>query len=450
MNLHDLPMDSAAFSLEAEQSVLGALLVSNGALDRVADLKPEHFFLADHRKIFGEIVRQVSAGKFCDVVSLSDALQGEISGGLAYTHQLTQSMASAASIRVHADIVIDYAKRRMLIAACRETESLAATMPATHLADSLAAKLDQVTASGGTQEPVSLGESLSHYVELLQARMDGAIKPIATGFADLDKRLDGGIERGTLTVLAARPAMGKTAFGLALARNVAEWGSAGFLSMEMPKAQINDRNIAALGRVPISWLRKPDENDHPTWDRVTAAFSKAQSMKLWIDDQTALSVLAIRSKARFMKRRSGLDLLVIDQLSFITGGQAENKAYELGEYTRGLLALAKELDCAVVLLAQLNRECEKRNNKRPMLSDLSSSGSIEQDASTVIFLYRDEVYNPDSQDKGVCEVITAKQRQGETGTTALAYIGNQTRFEDLAYQWKPAEVRDVPRARGFD
>jgi len=203
-----------------------------------------------------------------------------------------------------------------------------------------------------------------------------------------------------------------------------------------------------LGKVPISWLRKPDD-EKENWDRLTAAFEKAQKLKLWIDDQTSLNLLAIRSKARYIKRRAGLDLLVIDQLSFITGSQAENKAYELGDYTRGLLALAKELDCAIVLLAQLNRECEKRNNKRPMLSDLSSSGSIEQDASTVIFLYRDEIYNLDTQDKGVCEVITAKQRQGETGTTALTYIGSQTRFEDLAFQWKPAQIKE-PKSRGFD
>jgi replicative DNA helicase len=244
--------------------------------------------------------------------------------------------------------------------------------------------------------------------------------------------------------------MGKTALGLALARNVAEWGSAGFLSMEMPKAQINDRNIAAMGQIPISWLRKPDEADENNWTRLTAAFEKAQRLKLWIDDETGLNVTAIRSKARFIKRRSGLDLLVIDQLSFISGSKAENKAYEIGDYTRGLLAVAKELDCAVLLLAQLNRECEKRNNKRPMLSDLSSSGSIEQDASTVMMLYRDEVYNPDTSDKGICEAIIVKQRQGETGVAPLTYIGNQTRFENVAFRWQPPAMREEARARGFD
>lgn len=444
MNFHDLP---PVFSMQAEQAILGALINYNDAIDKVSDLKCEHFYNADNRKIYAEIVSQISAGARCDVVSLSDALQGENNDWLVYIHQLSQSQPTAASIRVHADLVIDYAKRRDLISACREVEHLAGTCPALELVDNLSTKLDKISVAS-SQEPEKFAESLDKYVQLLQDRMDGKVKPISTGFVDLDKRLDGGIERGTLTVLAARPAMGKTAFGLALARNVAENGSAGFLSMEMPKSQINDRNIAALGRIPISWLRNPD-NDEEKWTRTTAAFEKAQSLKLWIDDQTALNILAIRSKARYIKRRSGLDLLVIDQLSFITGSGAENKAYELGDYTRGLLALAKELDCAIMLLAQLNRECEKRNNKRPMLSDLSSSGSIEQDASTVIFLYRDEVYNPDTHDKGVCEVITAKQRQGETGTTALTYIGNQTRFEDLKFQWKPAQIKE-PKYRGFD
>ena len=446
MNFQDLPQ---AFSMQAEQSLLGALINFNVALDKITDLSSDDFYHVDHRKIFDEIVAHISAGKQCDVISLSDALQGKIDDPVLYTHKLSQSSPTAASIRVHADIVIDYSKRRKLVAACREVEALVGTTPSVQLVDDLATKLDHISSSS-ICEPEQFSDSLPNYVELLQARMDGRIKPIATGFTDLDKRLDGGLERGTLTVLAARPAMGKTAFGLAIARNVAEWGSAGFLSMEMPKAQVNDRNIAAIGRVPISWLRKPDENDQQSWDRVTAAFQKAQNLKLWIDDQTSLNLMSIRSKARFIKRRSGLDILVIDQLSFITGSKAESKAYELGDYTRGLLALAKELDCAIVLLAQLNRECEKRNNKRPMLSDLSSSGSIEQDASTVIFLYRDEVYNLDTRDKGVCEVITAKQRQGEIGTVALTYIGNQTRFEDLAFQWKPAEIKDPPRSRGFD
>jgi replicative DNA helicase len=247
--------------------------------------------------------------------------------------------------------------------------------------------------------------------------------------------------------------MGKTAFGLGIARNVSEWGSSLFLSMEMSRDQVNDRLIAALGKLPIAWLRRPNDKtpeDRERFNNMTHAFQRAQDLNLYIDDQTALNMLDIRAKSRSVKRKQGLDVLVIDQLSFITGGASDKSWEVVGEYTRGLLQLAKELNIAIVLLCQLNRKCEERNNKRPMLSDLAVSGSIEQDAANVIFLYRDEVYNPDSQDKGVCEVITAKQRQGEPGIVGLTYIGNQTRFEDLATPWQPSEQREKPRSRGFD
>lgn len=443
----DMPLH---FSIQAEQSVLGSLLVSNASFDKVTDLTTEDFYHHDHRKIFDEIVRQISTGKICDVITAYDGLRDEIDDGLRYLHQLTELTPSAASIRSHANIVIEYAKKRKLIGVCREAIDEAPQRKVAELSDWVASELERLSKGSTGRDPEAISESLKTYVDLLQARIDGTIKPISTGFIDLDNRLDGGFERGTLNVLAARPSMGKTAFGLALARNVAEWGSVGFLSMEMPVSQINDRNVAAMARVPISWLRKPDETNEENWTRLTAAFAKAQQMKLWIDDETGLNMSAIRAKARFIKRRSGLDLLIIDQLSFITGSNAENKSYEIGEYTRGLLALAKELDCVVVLLAQLNRECEKRNNKRPILSDLSSSGSIEQDASTVMMLYRDEIYNPDTPDKGICEVITVKQRQGEPGVTPLTYIGNQTRFESVVFSWKPPAMRDEPRDRGFD
>ncbi|MDM5182091.1 DnaB-like helicase C-terminal domain-containing protein [Massilia sp. DJPM01] len=286
-------------------------------------------------------------------------------------------------------------------------------------------------------------------MDILTARMEGKIKPVSTGFTDLDRQLDGGLERGTLTIVAARPAMGKTAMGLALARNVAATGPALFLSMEMSKTQVVDRNIAALGGIPIAQLRNPTQTDRSFWDRVTVAIKKMEELALFIDDKTALSLVQIRAKARSIKRKHGLDLLVIDQLSFITGGSSENKAYEIGEHTRGLVALSKELDCAVVLLAQLNRDCEKRQDRRPIMADLAMSGSIEQDAANVIFLYRDEVYNPATRDKEICEVITGKQRQGAPGMVALNYFGTQTMFRNLQHPWKPTAQRDTSRSRGF-
>jgi replicative DNA helicase len=446
MNLNDLPKASEA--IHAEQSVIGALLLDNEALYRIADLKPEHFYRNDHREIFKEIGRQIVAGKKCDVITVFDVLGTKIDDCLVYLNQLSQSVFSSSAIGRYSDMVIDRAMKRSMASLGGEMMDLQSSPePATALVDRMAAKLDDLAHKKTVQEPQRMADMLGNYVDVIQDRMDGKIKPIQTGFADLDKRLDGGLERGTLTVVAARPGMGKTAMGLGIARNVSDWGSSLFLSMEMSKDQVNDRNIAALGKLPIAWLRRPDDNQM-YWERMTAAFHKASEMNLFIDDQTALNMLEIRSKARSVKRKNGLDLLVIDQLSFITGGESDKSWEVAGEHTRGLLALAKELNIAIVLLCQLNRKCEERTNKRPILSDLAVSGSIEQDAANVIFLYRDEIYNQDSRDKGVCEVNTAKQRQGEPGVIGLTYIGSQTRFEDLA-NWQQHQEEPQRKSKGF-
>lgn len=449
MNINDLPAPSEA--VYAEQSVLGALLIDNEALYRIPDLTADHFYRHDHRAIFREISRQIAAGKHADVITVFEALRDKIQDCLVYLNQLATGTASAASINRYADIVVDRAIKRSLAALGMEMQG-ESIEPAEVLVDRMAAKVEALAQKKTAQEPQRLNDMLGDYVEVIQARMDGKIKPIETGFVDLDRRLDGGLERGTLSVIAARPGMGKTAMGLGIARNVAEWGASLFLSMEMPRDQVNDRNIAALGKLPISWLRRPkhDTNeDRAMFDRMTSAFARSADLNLFIDDQTSLNMLAIRSKARSVKRRQGLDVLVIDQLSFITGGESDKSWEVAGEHTRGLLALAKELNIAVVLLCQLNRKCEDRPNKRPVLSDLAVSGSIEQDAANVIFLYRDEIYNPDSQDRGVCEVITAKQRQGQTGIVGLAYIGEQTRFEDLAGWTQRAPEQEERRRKVF-
>lgn len=452
MNLNDMPNRIA--SIESEQSVLGSLLLENNAVDRLGDLKTEHFYLAEHRSIFTEIVRQISAGKTCDVISLFEPLRGKVEDVLQYLNSLVSNTPSSANIRRYADVVVDRAIKRSLVSLGSEIQEMASVSQedAATLVDSLAAKIDVLAQKKTHSVPVRMSDSMGEYIELLESRMEGRIKPIASGFTDLDRKLNGGLQRGTLTVIAARPGMGKTAMGLALCRNVSEWGSACFLSMEMDRGQVNDRNIAALGRLPLSWLGNPTGNDTDAWNRFTMACQKVNDLNLYIDDETSLSMLDIRNKARQVKRKSGLDILVIDQLSFIKGGgNKDTKKYELiGEYTRGLIELAKQLNVAVVLLCQLNRDCENRNNKRPQLSDLAMSGSIEQDAANVFFLYRDEIYNPDSNDKGVCEVICSKQRQGETGTVALAYVGTQTRFEDLQYRWQPPNIKDQPKSRGFD
>lgn len=436
----------------AEQAVLGALLIDGDALDRIADLKAEHFYRFEHQVIFSEICKQAAAGKRVDVITLYETLRDKITDCLPYLNEVAQSVGSSANVSRYAAIVTDSAVKRALVALGREIEDIAARPDESGvLVDLVASKVEALASKKTQKEPVRLSDMLANFVQVMEDRIAGKVKPIATGHADLDKRLGGGLARGTITVVAARPSMGKTALGLGIARNVSSWGSALFLSMEMPAELVNDRNISALGKVPLDWVTNPntsrhDEND--AWSRVTHAFSQANDLNLYIDDETALNMLAIRNKARKVKRKHGLDVLVIDQLSFITGAQSDKSWEATGEYTRALLQIAKELNVAVILLCQLNRECEKRTDRRPIMADLALSGSIEQDASTIIFLYRDEFYNPDSQDKGMCEVIIRKNRQGQTGVVGLAYIGEQTRFEDLAHQWMP-QVQAKSSRRGL-
>lgn len=444
-------------SIRAEQAVLGALLADNDALDRIADVDGHHFYRNDHRLIFEEIKRQIVGGQRVDAITVFEQLKDKVEDCLKYLAQLRQSSVSAANITRHAAIIIDRATKRALAALSDEMRELAASPQdgATSI-DLVASKLEALAKARTASEPLRIDVMLGDYADVLTRRMNGAIKPIPTGFRDLDEQLDGGLERGTLTVIAGRPGMGKTAAGLGLARNVAMDGSALFFSMEMSRHQVSDRNVAALGSVPIKWLRKPDESEHSTnnWSAMTAAFIKAKTMNLFVDDQTGLNMLEIRAKSRAIKRKAGLDLIVVDQLSFITGGRSEKSYEAVGEHTRALVALSKELDCAVILLCQLNRECEKRNDKRPIMADLAVSGSIEQDAANIIFLYRDVVYHPDipEHEGEVCEWHAVKQRQGSPGTIGLKYIGHLTRFDDLPYRWtrkQPEERRQAPRG-GFN
>lgn len=451
----DASTETQTMSMRAEQAVLGGLIINNDALDRIPDLDPAHFQHHDHKLIFVELRRQTLANQIADPITVAVALGEKVPDCLRYMTELRSSAVSAVNIRRHADIMIEKAVKRALHALSIETGELAASpRSAASCVDLIASRLDLLAQVKATQEPERIEDMMTDYIATLEARMSGAVKPVRTGYADLDAKLDGGLERGTLTVVAARPGMGKTAFGLGVARNASYEGVGMFFSMEMSRMQVADRNTSALGKIPLKWLRKPAETDGDVayWTAITHAIAKTRDMNLIIDSQTGLNTIEIRAKARKVKRQAGaLDVIVIDQLSFITGGRSDKSYEAVGEHTRALVALAKELDCAVILLCQLNRECEKRPNKRPIMADLAMSGSIEQDAANILFLYRDEVYNPDTPDHGVCEVNCEKLRQGEPGPVALAYIGNQTRFEDLAHRWQPrgAESKDVPPRRGF-
>lgn len=435
--------------IQAEFSVIGALIIDNDAIDRINDLEPSHFYNSDNRAIFNEIRKQIAAGKRVDVITIFEQLKDQVSDCLVLLNQISQSVGSSANISRYAEIITDKAIKRSLVALGREIEDVVATGQKSGVCvDLVASKVDALGQRKTAQEPQRLDDMLMGYTQVLEDRMSGKIKPIATGYKDLDKKLGGGIDRGSLIIVAGRPAMGKTAMGLGIARNVSYWGSALFLSMEMAKEQVIDRNISAIGKLPLAWLRSPVDNtpaERGYWNNVTKAYGEVEKLNLFIDDQPGLNMLAVRNKARQIKRKNGLDVLVIDQLSFLTGAQSDQNWQAIGEYTRALLQISKELNIAVVLLAQLNRDCEKRPNKRPQMSDLAQSGSIEQDAATILFLYRDEVYSPDSQDKGVCEVIIGKQRQGETGIVGLAYIGEQTRFADLQQGWQVSQPKSYSK-----
>lgn len=447
-------------SIRAEQAVLGALLTDNDALDRIADLDGSHFYRHDHRMIFDEIRAQIVAGQRVDAITVFEQLKDRVEDCLKYLAMLRHSASSSANIARHATIVIDKAAKRALLALADEMRELAGSPQSAALCIDLAAsKLEALAQNKTSGEPLRIDAMLADYADVLTRRMNGAIKPVPTGYTHLDEQLDGGLERGTLTVIAGRPGMGKTAAGLGVARNVAVDGSALFFSMEMSRHQVSDRNVAALGHVPVKWLRKPTETDKDSrhWDAMTAAFIKARTMNLFVDDKTGLNMFEIRAKARGIKRKHGLDLVVVDQLSFITGGKSDKSYEAVGEHTRALVALAKELDCAVILLCQLNRECERRPNKRPIMADLAVSGSIEQDAANIIFLYRDVVYHPDipEHEREICEWHAVKQRQGEPGIVGLKYIGPLTRFDDLPYRWTPrteghSDRRANDRRGGFN
>lgn len=443
---------SEQFNLQAEQAVLGALLADNDAFDRIPELDAAHFYRGDHRTVFAEIAVQLGAGKRVDAVTLAEKLDREL---LPYLISLHASAVSAAKIEYHARIVVEKATKRALSALSIDLAADAESgKESTECIAEAAAKLDDLAQRKTTKDPRRLDDTLGEYLTLLQDRMDGKIRPIPTGFTHLDEMLDGGLERGTLTVIAGRPGTGKTAAGLGICRNAAHAHSALFLSMEMSINQVNDRNISALAQVDMSWLRRPGEtrDDTARWEAITAATINSRRLNLFIDDQTGLSIPEIRAKTRKIKRTHGCDVICIDQLSFITGAKSDKLHEAMGEYTRGLIALAKELDAAVILLAQLNRECEKRADKRPIMSDLGVSGYIEQDAANIIFLYRDELWNPETEDRGICEWISAKQRQGSPGVVGLQYIGAQTRFDNPPFRWhrrQQAPVRMASSKGGF-
>ncbi|MDR5757001.1 replicative DNA helicase [Caballeronia sp. LZ035] len=441
-------------SIEHEQSVIGALLLDNDAIDRMGDLRAEHFYRSDHRAIFAQIVKMIGSGVGADAITVYERLNAEGRaadfGGLRYLNDLAQSTPSSVNIARYAEIVRDRAQKRGLLSVAAEIQdSVGAPESAGTLIDRASAKLEALDEATIKREPKLAAQGLIDHISALERRSTGSDRVISTGLNDIDRQLNGGLRPGWLVILAARPGMGKTALALNIATHVSIDHSALFLSMEMPESEIHDRNIASLGRVPLDTVMRAPEDDNEFWNRVTAATMKIKDLNLYIDDQAALRMLDVRSKARLVKRKAGLDVIIVDYLQLMTGDGANRNA-EIEGISRGLKALAKELNVAIIALAQLNRKAEERPGL-PKLSDLRDSGSIEQDADAVIFIHREEA-NPDAGEQwlGFAQLRFAKFRHGRTGDVALTYCGEFMRFENHAGPWPTANATKPSRSRGFE
>ncbi len=436
-------------SIEAEQSVVGGLLLDNSAWDRCADMLGEgDFYRYEHRQIFAAIGTLINASRPADVITVFERLQSlgkaEECGGLSYLNALAQSVPSAANLRRYAEIVRERAILRKLVAVSDDIATSAFNpqgRAVSQILDEAESKVFQIGEEGsrsrqGFQGIDQLVVQLIDRVNELAENGAEEVTGVRTGFYDLD-RMTAGLQKGDLIVLAARPSMGKTALAINIGEHVAvqEGLPVVVFSMEMGASQLALRMVGSIGRIDQSHLRTGALRDDE-WGRLSEAVDKLGKASLFIDESPALTPGEVRSRARRMARQFGgtLGLIVVDYLQLMSGSSSsdENRATEIGEISRGLKALAKELQCPVIALSQLNRSVESRNDKRPMMSDLRESGAIEQDADVIMFIYRDEYYNKDSKEPGIAEVIIGKQRNGPVGTVRLTFLKPITKFDNLA------------------
>ncbi|MCX8005141.1 MAG: replicative DNA helicase [Burkholderiaceae bacterium] len=435
-------------SIEAEQSVLGGLLLDNSAWDRIADLVAAgDFYRHDHRLIFQAISRLREADKPADVVTVFESLQSagraEDAGGLPYLTALAANTPSAANIRRYAEIVRDRAILRRLVTVGDEIATAALNPQGRDtkaILDEAESKIFQIAEEGarGRQGFVDMDRLLTQVVERIQELFERAhpsdVTGVPTGFVDLDSKT-AGLQPGDLIVVAGRPSMGKTAFALNIGEHVAIDNGlpVAVFSMEMGASQLALRLLSSVGRIDQQRLRTGRLLDED-WPKLTAAIQKLHEAQLYIDETPALNAIDLRARARRLHRTCGkLGLIIVDYLQLMSATSVgENRATEISEISRSLKALAKDLHVPVVALSQLNRTVEQRTDKRPVMSDLRESGAIEQDADVILFIYRDEVYNPDTTEKGVAEIIIGKQRNGPIGRVNLRFGGEYTRFDNLA------------------
>ena len=444
-------------SVEAEQSLLGALLLDNQAFDKVADIVTgEDFYRDDHRRIWRHIAKLIEATRPADVVTVLESIEAsedkDKTGGAAYLAALAQNTPSALNIRRYAELVRERSVQRRLAQVATEIAETALSptgKEVDQLLDEAESKIFQIAESGARKDTGLL--AISPVLAKVFERIDhlhsqdnpSDITGVPTGFVDLDK-MTAGLQPQDLIIVAGRPSMGKTAFALNIAEHVALHPTVklpvAIFSMEMSSSQLAMRMLSSMGKVDQTKLRTGRLNDEE-WGRLTDEIARLNEARIHVDETPALNALELRARARRMKREYGkLGLVVVDYLQLMSASsQGENRATEISEISRSLKALAKELDVPVIALSQLSRAVEQRNDRRPLMSDLRESGAIEQDADVILFIFREEVYAPDKEEaKGRAEVIIGKQRNGPIGTVNLTFLGRYTRFAnstDGGGQW---------------
>ncbi|MFY7697735.1 MAG: replicative DNA helicase [Legionella sp.] len=433
-------------SAEAEQAIIGGLMLENQAWDKVCTkLCDSDFYRTEHRMLYRAISILASKNQPFDVVTLLDALKStnqlDEAGGEVYLFELANNTPSVANVAAYADIVREKSVQRQLISVASDIADSAYNPDGREVSELLDlaesrvfAIAEQTAAEGGPEMIKSVLVRAVEKIDLLYHSGD-AITGLPTGLTDLDN-MTSGLQSSDLIIVAGRPSMGKTTLAMNMAEHAAITGKPVLVfSMEMPADSLAMRMMSSLGRIDQHKVRtgKLDDDD---WPRVTSAVHMLSEASLFIDDTPALSPSEMRARARrLMKEHGQLGLIVVDylQLMKVPGFKAENRTAEISEISRSLKSLAKELHVPVIALSQLNRSLEQRHDKRPVMSDLRESGAIEQDADLICFIYRDEVYSEDSPDKGIAEIIIAKQRNGPIGKVRVAFLGKYTRFEDLAF-----------------
>lgn len=440
-----MPEKIPPHSKESEQAVLGAVLQSKDALINVIEiLKPADFYSAAHKEIYGVILDLFQENENIDILTVSEELKKrgslEAAGGRAYIAWLPDNCPSIKNAEGYARTVAQKAVLRALISAANDIndQSYSESIDAERILDEAERKIFDIAQTRQGRDYTHIKEVMRESLAIIDkaAQSDGKLTGISTGFSKLDEKTRG-LQKSDLIIVAARPSMGKSAFALNIALNAAKKSNASVIifNLEMGKGQLGNRLLAMEANVEIEKILtgnvSPDD-----WKSIGDAMDSLSRLNITIDDTPNVSILEMKNKCRRMKAEYGLDLIVVDYLQLMDSGtKVENRQQEISKFSRSLKLLAKEMDCPVIVLSQLNRAPDlRKDDHRPMMADLRESGSIEQDADIVLFLYRDDYYNrDDSPTPGICEIQIAKHRNGQTGKVELAWVERYTRFNEIAY-----------------